>query len=51
MASRSGSQITHTFGLPGWWEATLNGHQVDGHQVARYNDLDDLVDRLEASFG
>ena len=46
MAARSGWQITHTFGLPGWWEATLNGQQV-----ARYNDLDDLMGRLEASFG
>ncbi len=41
-----GWKITHTWGLPGWWKATLNGEQV-----ARYNDLGDLMDRLEASWG
>jgi hypothetical protein len=37
-----GWQIEHVFGIPGWWVATFNGRQA-----ARYNFLDDLLDRLE----
>ena len=45
LKAHQGWRITRTWGLPGWWMATLNGHHV-----ARYNDLTDLMDRLEDTY-
>lgn len=45
IAAHRGWKIGHAPGLPGWWEATL-----DGVLLARYEDLGDLMGRLETSY-
>ena len=45
LASHRGWKITYIFGLPGWWEATL-----DGAMIAGYDDLGDLMDRLVTTY-
>ena len=46
LKAHEGWDIQHKFGVPGWWEAT-----VDDEPVARYDDLGNLMDRLELMAG
>jgi hypothetical protein len=45
LKAHEGWRIRQTDAWPGWWEATRNESRM-----ARYYDLADLIDRLEASF-